>query len=108
MTASAEPSVDAAVVVNRPRRLLPPGTRVQTTAAGRVQRGVVLPYEQQYSWGTFPVLCADGVTRRRSANDTVVLEGEGPPPANPTAAGAAGTADGCRDDRRRRRGNVLS
>jgi len=57
-----------------PRRpLLPPGTRVQTTAADRVQHGVVLPYEQQYSWGTFPVLCADGVTRRRSAAECVVL-----------------------------------
>ncbi len=59
------------------RPLLSPGTRVQTGAAGRMQRGVVLPYEQQYSWGTFPVLCADGVTRRRSANDCVVLEDDG-------------------------------
>jgi hypothetical protein len=32
---------------------LPPGTRVQTAAADREQHGVVLPYDQQYSWGTF-------------------------------------------------------
>jgi hypothetical protein len=51
---------------------LSPGTQVQTTAADRVQQGVVLPYEMQYSWGTFPVLCADGITRRRSAADCVV------------------------------------
>ncbi|HYZ09860.1 MAG TPA: hypothetical protein VE709_15005 [Pseudonocardiaceae bacterium] len=76
MTASVEPSVDAAVAVNRPRRLLPPGTRVQTGAAGRMQRGVVMCYEQQYSWGTFPVLCEDGVTRRRSVDDCAVLEGD--------------------------------
>ncbi|MCA1705269.1 MAG: hypothetical protein LC808_19230, partial [Actinobacteria bacterium] len=55
------------------KRLLPPGTRVQTVATDRVQRGVVLPYEPQYSWGTFPVLCGDGVTRRRSTDDCVVL-----------------------------------
>ncbi len=76
MTASAEPSVDAAVAVHRPRRLLPPGTGVQTGAAGRMQRGVVMCYEQQYSWGTFPVLCEDGVTRWRSAEDCAVLEGD--------------------------------
>jgi len=81
MTASAE-----AVVVTRPRPLLAPGTRVQTTAAGRAQRGVVMCYEQQYSWGTFPVLCEDGVTRRRSVNDCAVLEGDGSPADNPTAA----------------------
>ncbi len=83
MTASAEPSVDAAVAVNRPRRLLPPGTRVQTGAAGRMQRGVVMCYKQQYSWGTFPVLCEDGVTRRRSADDCAVLEGDKPQSADP-------------------------
>lgn len=73
-----------------PRRpLLPPGTRVRTAAAAREQHGVVLPYEQQYSWGTFPVLCADGVTRWRSAADCVVLEGDGPAAGNPTATGGA-------------------
>ncbi len=82
MTASAE----EAVVVTRPRPLLAPGTRVQTTAAGRAQRGVVMCYEQQYSWGTFPVLCEDGVTRRRSVNDCAVLEGDDSPADNPTAA----------------------
>ena len=79
MTASAE----EAVVVTRPRPLLAPGTRVQTTAAGRAQRGVVMCYEQQYSWGTFPVLCEDGVTRRRSADDCAVLEGDKPQSADP-------------------------
>ena len=70
-----------------PRRpLLSPGTQVQTTAADRVQQGVVLPYEMQYSWGTFPVLCADGITRRRSAADCVVLEGDDLPPS-PNAPG---------------------
>ena len=59
-----------------PRRpLLPPGTRVQTAAADRKQQGVVLPYDQQYSWGTFPVLCEDGVTRTRSVAECVVVEG---------------------------------
>jgi hypothetical protein len=65
--------------------LLVPGTRVQTTAAGREQHGVVLPYDQQYSWGTFPVLCADGITRRRSAAECVVLEGEDSAPPSPNA-----------------------
>ncbi len=76
---------------NESRPLLPPGTWVQTTAADRVQRGVVLPYEQQYSWGTFPVLCADGVTRRRSANDCVTVQGDDAPPDDPTAVGKART-----------------
>ena len=76
--------------MNCPRRpLLPPGTRVQTAAADRKQRGVVLPYEMQYSWGTFPVLCADGVTRRRSAAECVVLVGEGPASGSSTATGTA-------------------
>jgi hypothetical protein len=48
-----------------------------------MQRGVVMCYEQQYSWGTFPVLCEDGVTRRRSADDCAVLEGDKPQSANP-------------------------
>lgn len=66
-------------MVSSPRlRLLQPGTGVQTTAAGRVQRGVVLCYEPQYSWGTFPVLCGDGITRRRAADDCVVLEDREP------------------------------
>ncbi len=73
-----------------PRRpLLPPGTQVQTTAADQVQQGVVLPYEMQYSWGTFPVLCADGITRRRSAADCVVLKGDDPPPFSSAAPGQA-------------------
>ncbi len=67
--------------------LLPPGTRVQTAAAGRKQHGVVLLYEQQYSWGTFPVQCADGVTRRRSAAECVVLEDGDSGPLNPNATG---------------------
>jgi len=75
--------------VNDRRPLLPPGTRVQTAAADRKQQGVVLPYEMQYSWGTFPVLCADGVTRRRSAAECVVLEGDDPPPPSPDAPGQA-------------------
>ena len=69
------------------RRLLPPGTQVQTTAAGREQLGVELPYEPQYSWGTFPVLCADGITRRRSAAECVVLEDDDPPQPSPNASG---------------------
>jgi hypothetical protein len=75
--------------MNSPSRrpLLPPGTRVQTAAADREQHGVVLPYDQQYSWGTFPVLCADGITRRRSAAECVVLEGEDPAPPSPHAIG---------------------
>jgi len=32
---------------------MPPGRRVQTTTADRVQHGVVLPYEQQYSHNAF-------------------------------------------------------
>ncbi len=75
--------------MNRPRRLLPPGTQVEGTAAGRVQRGVVFNYEPQFSWGTFPVLFADGIIRRRSADYCVVLESVGPDPDNPTATGAA-------------------
>ncbi len=71
------------------RPLLPPGTRVQTAAADRKQRGVVLPYEMQYSWGTFPVLCADGVTRRRSAAECVVLDGADPAQPSPHATGPA-------------------
>ena len=63
------------------RPLLRPGTKVRTAAAGREQRGVVLPYEQQYSWGSFPVLCADGVTRRRSAAECRVVEGDDSPPS---------------------------
>jgi len=67
-----------------PRRpLLPPGTRVQTAAADREQQGVVLPYEQQYSWGTFSVLRADGITRWRSAAECVVLEADDPAPPSP-------------------------
>ncbi len=63
-------------LVNPPRPLLPPGTQVQTLAADRKQHGVVLPYEPQYSWGTFPVLCADGITRQRAAAECVVVEGD--------------------------------
>jgi hypothetical protein len=74
--------------MNRPRPLLPPGTRVRTTAADREQHGVVLPYEPQYSWGTFSVLCADGITRWRSA-DECVLEGEDSAPSGPNASGEA-------------------
>ncbi len=44
----------------------------------------MLPYEQQYSWGTFPVLCGDGVTRRRSAAECVVVEENDPALANQT------------------------
>ena len=75
--------------MNSPSRrpLLPPGTRVRTAAAAREQHGVVLPYEQQYSWGTFPVRCADGITRRRSADECVVLEGDDPVPPSPPAPG---------------------
>ena len=75
--------------MNSPSRrpLLPPGTRVQTTAADREQHGVVLPYDQQYSWGTFPVLCADVITRRRSVAECVVLEGDDPAPPSPHAPG---------------------
>ena len=69
------------------RLLLPPGTRVLAAAADREQHGVVLPYDQQYSWGTFPVLCADGITRRRSAAECVVLEGDDPAPPSPHATG---------------------
>jgi hypothetical protein len=68
---------------------LPPGTRVQTAAADREQQGVVLPYEQQYSWGTFSVLCADGITRWRSAAECVVLEGDDPTPLGSNATGEA-------------------
>jgi hypothetical protein len=68
---------------------LPPGTRVQTAAADREQHGVVLPYDQQYSWGTFPVLCTDGITQRRSAAECVVLEGGDPAPPDPNVAGEA-------------------
>ena len=75
--------------MNRPRPLLPPGTQVRTAAADREQHGVVLPYDQQYSWGTFPVLCADGITRRRSAAECVVLKGEDLPPPIPHAPGRA-------------------
>ncbi len=57
--------------------------------AGRVQRGVVFTYEPQYSWGTFPVLFADGITRRRSADDCKVLETVYPAPDDPTATGTA-------------------
>ena len=72
-----------------PRRpLLPPGTRVQTGAAGRKQHGVVLPYDQQYSWGTFPVLCADGITRTRSVAECVVVESD-----NPTSPGSNTTGE---------------
>jgi hypothetical protein len=73
--------------MNSPSRrpLLPPGTRVRTTGADREQHGVVLPYDQQYSWGTFPVLCADGITRRRSAAECVVLEGDDSAPPSPHA-----------------------
>jgi len=77
--------------MNRPRRLLPPGTQVQSAAAGRVQHGVVFCYEPQYSSGTFPVLFEDGITRRRSADECGVLNGDGPAPDNPTATGGAGT-----------------
>ena len=76
--------------MNPPRRLLPPGTRVQGTAAGLVQHGVVFCYEPQYSSGTFPVLFEDGITRRRSADDCVVLEDDSPAPEDPTTAGGAG------------------
>ena len=77
--------------MNRPRRLLPPGTQVQSAAAGRVQRGVVFCYEPQYSWGTSPVLFADGITRRRSADDCVVLEDDGAASGTPTVTGGART-----------------
>lgn len=74
-------------MVSNPQLQLPrPGTGVQTTAAGRVQRGVVLCYEPQYSWGAFPVLCADGITRRRSADDCVMLDDDDSPPTDPTVA----------------------
>ncbi|MFN2495599.1 MAG: hypothetical protein ABR608_06800 [Pseudonocardiaceae bacterium] len=68
-------------VMNLRRPLLPPGTKVRTAAADREQWGIVLPYEQQYSWGTFPVLCADGVTRLRSAAECMVVEGDDPHPS---------------------------
>ncbi|MCA1704300.1 MAG: hypothetical protein LC808_13990 [Actinobacteria bacterium] len=71
------------------RPLLSPGTKVQTTAADREQHGVVLPYEQEYSWVTFPVLCADGITRRRSAAECVVLESGDPAPRGSNAIAEA-------------------
>lgn len=61
------------------RPTLAPGTWVKTAAADREQHGVVLPYDQEYSWGTFPVLCEDGFTRRRSAAECVVV-GDSPAP----------------------------
>jgi len=55
----------------------------------------VLPYEQQYSWGTFPVLCSDGVTRRRSAAECVVVESGDPAPRDAErAAFTIGVRDG--------------
>jgi hypothetical protein len=38
---------------------------------------------------TFPVLCADGITRWRSADECVVLEGDDPAPPGPNASGEA-------------------
>ena len=49
----------------------------------------MLPYDQQYSWGTFPVLCEDGVTRTRSTAECVVVEGDGPAPSGPTTSDKA-------------------
>ena len=92
MVASFPVSIHGEPRRDTPRRpLLPPGTKVQTAAADRVQQGVVLPYDQQYSWGTFPVLYADGITRRGSATECVVLEGDDPdpPPPSPHASGQA-------------------
>ena len=61
-----------------PHRGVDPGLRRSLTAHAarhtgtahrccREQHGVVLACEPQHSWGTFPVLYADGITRRRSA-----------------------------------------
>lgn len=62
------------------RPLLAPGTRVVGTAAGRTQHGVVMPYEQEFSQGTFPVRFDDQVWRTRSSEALTVTappEGEG-------------------------------
>lgn len=43
----------------------------------------MLPYEQEYSWGTFPVLFGDGICRTRSADDVTVVPAEGDPVLSP-------------------------
>lgn len=53
--------------------LLAPGTRVTGMAAGRTQHGVVMPYEQEFSHGEFPVRFDDQVWRIRSAEDVTVV-----------------------------------
>ena len=80
-----------------PHRGVDPGLRRSLTARAarhtgtphrccREQHGVVLPYEPLHSWGTFPVLYADGITRRRSADECVVLEGDNPAPPGPNVS----------------------
>jgi hypothetical protein len=55
---------------------LPAGTRVQIKG-GAQQTGTVMPYEPEYSHGSFPVRLDDGIWQIFNANDVTVLA---PPP----------------------------
>ena len=53
-----------------------PGTHVIDALGASRRRGVVMPYDEQYSDGAFPVRFEDQVWRRRRANEVTVI----PPP----------------------------
>ncbi len=58
-----------------PRRgpLPDPGTHVIDALGASRRRGVVMPYDEQYSDGAFPVRFEDQVWRRRRANEVTVI-----------------------------------
>ncbi len=50
-----------------------PGTHVIDALGASRRRGVVMPYDEQYSDGAFPVRFEDQVWRRRRANEVTVI-----------------------------------
>lgn len=59
---------------------LPVGTRVQARGTGRRRQGVVMPYEPEYSHGSFPVRFDDGIWEVLNASYVIALappEGSG-------------------------------
>jgi hypothetical protein len=54
-----------------------PGTHVIDALGTRRRHGVVMPYDEQYSDGAFPVRFEDQVWRRRRANEVTVLSPPG-------------------------------
>lgn len=52
---------------------IPAGTRVQMKGTGHRRQGIVMPYEPEYSHGSFPVRFDDGIWQVLNASYVVVV-----------------------------------